>query len=114
MNHQTTEVSVIEPRCAEFSKHLAIEFGVECAVLLSHISGLIDEPGGRELVVKDGIHYIRITSTELSTSLPFFSERKVSRMIKTLCESGVMKTHNLGCDKMDRARWVGLVNIKTL
>lgn len=105
---------MIEPRCAEFSQHLAIEFGVECAVLQSHISRLIDEPGSRELVVKDGISYIRITSAELSTGLPFFSERKVSRMIKTLCESGVMKTHNLGRDRMDRARWVGLVNIKTL
>ncbi len=103
---------MIEPRCVEFSQHLAIELGVECAVLLSHISGLIDEPGCRALVIDYGISYIRITSLELSIGLPFFNERKISRMINSLERSGALKTGAFGCEKMDRAKWVGVASIK--
>ena len=93
-----------------FSRIDAEQYGVDGAVLLHHIRYWVAKNEANDRNYCDGKYWTYNTQSALSQLFPFWSARKVGRLLSKLEEQGVIESGNYNDKKYDRTKWFTLSN----
>lgn len=88
-----------------FNTDVAIEVGVEAAVIFQNIAWWCKKNAANEKHFHDGLYWTYSTSKALHDLFPFFPERKIARLVQKLKDSGLMDIGNYNRVGYDRTLW---------
>jgi len=93
-----------------FFKSDAIRFGVEKAVLLYHIAYWVYMNMANERHFYDGYYWTYNTAKAFAKIFPFWSHRKIARMLNDLEAKGIIKSGNFNNVAYDRTKWYTIID----
>lgn len=88
-----------------FDIDIAMKVGVECAVLYKNISYWTEINKSNKNNYFDGRYWTYNSARAFSELFPFWTARKITRMLITLEESGLILSGEFNKKKYDRTRW---------
>ena len=94
-----------------FSVELAIELGVEKAIILQHLWFWHQKNKANEQNYHDGAYWTYNTAKAFNEIFPYIKEKKIYSILKSLEEDGFIKTGNYNKVKFDRTKWYALTEI---
>jgi len=97
-----------------FSVELAIDFGIQEAVLIRHFQFWILKNRSCKKHKYENRTWTYGSAKELSTLFPYLSPKQVERTIKRLVDSGVILTKQMNVSDWDRTLWYAFVNEKQM
>lgn len=93
-----------------FDTELAVKYGINEAILISHFAGWIKYNKRQEVNFKDGRTWTYQSKKQIQASLPFFSYESVKYYCEKLVEQGVLVTANYNKSKIDKTLWYAFAN----
>ena len=96
-----------------FKTESAIKYGVDEAIMLEQIIGLINLNLGNKEYFKEGKYWINKSIKEFQEIFPFWSIRQIERIINSLEKQCVITSKKFNKNKYDQTKWYTL-NIKNL
>lgn len=93
-----------------FSKELAIEIGVEAAIILENIHYWIDHNAKNDKHVYDGHVWTYNSIAAFREQFPFWSENTIRRKLDFLEKEGYIITGNYNKSRYDRTKWYALTD----
>ena len=88
----------------------AVKYGVDQALLINYLRLFIMGNRANGVHEYDGRTYTHATHQEIANRHPFWSKRKVSRLITSLVEDGVIAIGHFDKNPWDRTSYYGFVN----
>ena len=88
-----------------FDVEIAVKYGIECAVLLSHINYwcLKNEANGKHL--HNGKYWVYNSKKAFAKLFPYMSERQIDYTLTKLKKENLILTDNFNYSKMNRTIW---------
>lgn len=88
-----------------FDVEIAVKYGIECAVLLSHINYwcLKNEANGKHL--HNGKYWVYNSKKAFAKLFPYMSERQIDYALTKLKKENLILTDNFNYSKMNRTIW---------
>lgn len=88
-----------------FDVEIAVKYGIECAVLLSHINYwcLKNEVNGKHL--HNGKYWVYNSKKAFAKLFPYMSERQIDYALTKLKKENLILTDNFNYSKMNRTIW---------
>ena len=96
-----------------FSKEDAQQYGVEAAVMLHHIRYWIDKNEANDKNFFEDKYWTFNSTTAFSKLFPFWSARKIGRLLTKLEDEGAIVSSRFNKQKYDRTKWYTLGNAIT-
>jgi len=96
-----------------FSTKDANQYGVDGAVVLHHIRYWIAKNEANENNYHDGKYWTYNSTTAFAKLFPFYSARKIGRILTKLEDEGVVISGNFNGKRYDRTKWFTLSNAFT-
>ncbi|MBN2642504.1 MAG: hypothetical protein JXR78_12690 [Victivallales bacterium] len=93
-----------------FFKSDAIRFGVEKAVLLYHIAYWVYMNMANERHYYNGYYWTYNTARAFAKIFPFWSNRKIARMLNDLEVKGIIQSGNFNNVAYDRTKWYTIID----
>ncbi len=93
-----------------FSRIDAEQYGVDGAVMLHHIRYWVAKNEANDHNYRDGKYWTYNTQSALAQLFPYWSARKVGRILSKLEEEGAIESGNYNDKKYDRTKWFTLSN----
>ena len=93
-----------------FDIHLAAEYGVEEAILISHFQYWISHNRAKNQNHHDGKTWTYQTRKDIAAHFPYWTPDKVRRLTDKLCEIGILVKGNYNKMKMDQTIWYAFKN----
>ena len=93
-----------------FSRIDAEQYGVDEAVMLHHIRYWVAKNEANDHNYRDGKYWTYNTQSALAQLFPYWSARKVGRILSKLEEAGAIESGNYNDKKYDRTKWFTLSN----
>jgi predicted transcriptional regulator len=103
-------IDMLSVEAFRFNSSFAKKYGVNEAVILSHISSLLDYNKGIHENFYDGKYWICCSMSALAENIPFFTISQVRRYIENLCKKGVLLKGNYSESKLDKRCWYTIDN----
>lgn len=91
-----------------FNVKEAEEYGVEAAIVLNSIRWWLEKNLAEERNIKDGYVWTYNTVKELLIYFPYWSEKKVQRLMKKMADDGAIISRSLNENPYDQTRWYTL------
>lgn len=91
-----------------FNTKLAEQYGVEEAVLLNHLYFWIQHNTANKKHFHDGRYWTYNSAQAFTEIFPFWSRKKIDRLVQSLKESEAVIVGNFNEDARDRTRWFSL------
>jgi DnaD/phage-associated family protein len=88
-----------------FNTDVAVEVGVEAAVIFQNIAFWCKKNAANEKHFHDGNYWTYNSRRAWHDLFPFFTERKVSRLLQKLKEAGLIEVGNYNAIGYDRTLW---------
>lgn len=88
-----------------FNTDVAVEVGVEAAVIFQNIAWWCKKNAANEKHFHDGNYWTYNSVKAWHDLMPFFSEKKIPRLVQKLKESGLIETGNYNRVGYDRTLW---------
>lgn len=92
-----------------FDVHLAVEYGIEEAIIIHHFQHWIDynmhKQNSWETIYRDGRWWIHQTIDEIATLFDYLNPRKVKYTIGQLVQKGVLIKGNFNKNHFDKTVW---------
>jgi hypothetical protein len=88
-----------------FNTDVAVEVGVEAAVIFQNIAFWCKKNAANEKHFHDGNYWTYNSRRAWHDLFPFFTERKVSRLLQKLKEAGLIEVGNYNAICYDRTLW---------
>ena len=104
-----------------FSVDVAMQHGVDEAILLNHIVRELDAAymlrkhgmGGQfEFVVTSGRPWLPWSIKKLQSEMPFWTEKQVRRIVASCLSQGLLESGNYGSDPFDRRLWYSVPGVQ--
>jgi len=96
-----------------FSKEDAEQYGVEAAVMLHHIRYWVDKNEANDKNFFEEKYWTFNSTTAFSKLFPFWTARKIGRLLTKLEEDGAIISSRFNKQKYDRTKWYTLGNAIT-
>jgi hypothetical protein len=96
-----------------FSTKDANQYGVDGAILLHHIRYWVAKNEANDKNYHDGSYWTYNSTNAFSKLFPFWTARKVGRLLQKLEDDGAILSGNFNEKKYDRTKWFTLVNAIT-
>ena len=93
-----------------FSKEDAEQYGVEAAVMLHHIRYWVDKNEANDKNFFEDKYWTFNSTTAFSKLFPFWSARKIGRLLTKLEDEGAIVSSRFNKQKYDRTKWYTLGN----
>lgn len=93
-----------------FSTKDANQYGVDGAILLHHIRYWVAKNEANDKNYHDDRYWTYNSQTAFSKLFPFWTARKIGRLLTKLEEDGVILSGNYNDKRYDRTKWFTLVN----
>jgi len=93
-----------------FSTKDANQYGVDGAILLHHIRYWVAKNEANDKNYHDERYWTYNSQTAFSKLFPFWTARKIGRLLSKLEEDGVILSGNFNDKRYDRTKWFTLVN----
>ena len=91
-----------------FSDEVALEVGVNGAIILNHLHYWIKKNADNGINYHDGYFWTYNSIAAYKKQFPFWSERTIYRLLRELEVSGYVKTGNYNQSAYDRTKWYAL------
>lgn len=91
-----------------FSDEVALEVGVNGAIMLNHLHYWIKKNADNEINYHDGYFWTYNSIAAYKKQFPFWSERTIYRILRELEVNGYVKTGNYNQSAYDRTKWYAL------
>ena len=99
-----------KPNLHFFNPELAECYGVHEAIMLNHLIYWIAYNSMTGKNYHEGRFWTFNPIREFAIQLPYFNENKITRIIKSLINQGVIITGNYNKHRYDQTRWYALKN----
>ena len=96
-----------------FSTKDANQYGVDGAIMLHHIRYWVAKNEANETNFHDGQYWTYNSTTAFAKLFPFYSARKIGRILSKLEEESAIISGNFNGKRYDRTKWFTLVNAIT-
>ena len=96
-----------------FSTKDAKQYGVDGAIMLHHIRYWVAKNEANETNFHDGQYWTYNSTTAFAKLFPFYSARKIGRILSKLEEESAIISGNFNGKRYDRTKWFTLVNAIT-
>lgn len=90
----------------------AIKHGLECATLMHSLRYYLDKCLAERKNVIDGYVWTHKTAKSLVEVFPYWTEKKIQRLLKKLVDAGALKVECLHENPFDRGRWYTMPEYK--
>lgn len=91
-----------------FSDEVALEVGVNGAIMLNHLHYWIKKNADNEINYYDGYFWTYNSIAAYKKQFPFWSDRTIYRILRELEVNGYVKTGNYNQSAYDRTKWYAL------
>ena len=91
-----------------FSDEVALEVGVNGAIILNHLHYWVKKNADNEMNYHDGYFWTYNSIAAYKKQFPFWSERTIYRLLRELEADGYIKTGNYNQSAYDRTKWYAL------
>lgn len=91
-----------------FSDEVALEVGVNGAIILNHLHYWVKKNADNEMNYHDGYYWTYNSIAAYKKQFPFWSERTIYRLLRELEVNGYVKTGNYNQSEYDRTKWYTL------
>ncbi|MBE3088002.1 MAG: hypothetical protein IMZ71_02645, partial [Chloroflexi bacterium] len=88
-----------------FDEDMAVEYGVECAIVIAHLQGWIRKSKASGRHQHDGKWWTYNSTKAWAELLPFWSAGQIGRILNKLIEAEVLVTGNYNQTPYDRTLW---------
>ena len=96
-----------------FSTKDAKQYGVDGAIMLHHIRYWVAKNEANETNFHEGQYWTYNSTTAFAQLFPFWSARKIGRILSKLEDDGAIISGNFNGKRYDRTKWFTLVNAIT-
>ncbi len=93
-----------------FNVATATRFGTDKAILLQNIAFWIKKNVANEVHYYDGHYWTYNSGRAFARLFPYWNEKKISRMLLSLEEEGIIKSGNYNSNKYDRTKWYTIID----
>lgn len=93
-----------------FDIDIAKRLGVDKAILIHHLGFWLKKNAANNNNLIDGNYWTYNSSRALQVLLPYFSEKKIGRMLKELEALKVIKSGNYNTSAYDRTKWYSITD----
>jgi hypothetical protein len=93
-----------------FYRNDAVRFGAEKAVLLSNLFYWIYTNQANNKHLYDGYYWTYNSAKAFKKIFPFWSDRKIARMLKELEKNKIIKSGNFNNVSYDRTKWYTIID----
>lgn len=94
----------------KFSVQVAVKHGLEAAAVLDKLQYWIDHNRANGVNLKDGRYWSYNTASAWVEQMPYFSEYAIRRILKKLCDDGILMRGNYNPSAYDRTTWYAFVD----
>lgn len=91
-----------------FSDEVALEVGVNGAIMLNHLHYWIKKNADNDINYHDGYFWTYNSIAAYKKQFPFWSDRTIYRILRELEVNGYVKTGNYNQSAYDRTKWYAL------
>ena len=91
-----------------FSDEVALEAGINGAIMLNHLHYWVKKNADNEMNYHDGYFWTYNSIAAYKKQFPFWSERTIYRILRELEVNGYVKTGNYNQSEYDRTKWYAL------
>lgn len=88
-----------------FSKEVAVQYGVDEAILLENLNFWLTKNQANEKHFYDGEYWTYNSSRAFTVMFPYWSKNQIERIIKSLKDKQLILTGNYNATPYDRTRW---------
>ena len=96
-----------------FSTKDAEQYGVDGAIMLHHIRYWVAKNEANETNFHDGQYWTYNSTTAFAKLFPFYSARKIGRILSKLEDESAIISGNFNGKRYDRTKWFTMVNAIT-
>ena len=89
----------------QFDTQCAVDVGVERAVLIWNIGFWVAKNKANDVNKHDDRYWTYNSGSAFADMFPFWSQRKIERMLKSLCDEGWLLAGNYNQMAYDRTKW---------
>ena len=93
-----------------FSTKDANKYGVDGAILLHHIRYWVSKNEANDKNFHDGMYWTYNSTSAFSKLFPFYTARKIGRLLTMLEDEGAIQSGNYNAKRYDRTKWFTLSN----
>ena len=91
-----------------FSDEVALEVGINGAIMLNHLHYWVKKNADNEMNYHDGYFWTYNSIAAYKKQFPFWSEKTIYRILRELEVNGYVKTGNYNQSAYDRTKWYAL------
>ena len=91
-----------------FSDEVALEAGINGAIMLNHLHYWVKKNADNEMNYHDGYFWTYNSIAAYKKQFPFWSEKTIYRILRELEVNGYVKTGNYNQSAYDRTKWYAL------
>lgn len=91
-----------------FNVDVAIKYGIDEAIVFNHMLFWITHNMANETNYHDKDYWTYNSSNALVTIFPYWSRKKINRIINNMCDEGLLRKGNFNKSTYDRTLWYAL------
>lgn len=91
-----------------FDVDIAVEYGLNCAIILENLNFWIAKNEANEVNFHDGYYWTYNSVKAFKKLFPYISERQISSALSKLEENGIIVTGNYNTVAYDRTKWYAI------
>ena len=88
-----------------FDTEVAVEYGVDCAIMIKNLQYWIEKNKANDKNFYDGRYWTYNSSKALAKLFPFWNQRHIELVLKKLVDQGVLIRGNYNSSAYDRTLW---------
>jgi len=88
-----------------FSTEDATKYGVDGAILLHHLRYWVAKNEANDKNFHDGSHWTYNSTSAFAVLFPFWTARKIGRLLQKLEDEGIIRSGNFNNKRYDRTKW---------
>ena len=88
-----------------FSTEDATRYGVDGAIMLHHLRYWVAKNEANDKNFHDGSHWTYNSTSAFAALFPFWTARKIGRLLQKLEDDGIIRSGNFNNKRYDRTKW---------
>ena len=88
-----------------FSTEDATKYGVDGAIMLHHLRYWVAKNEANDKNFHDGSHWTYNSTSAFAALFPFWTARKIGRLLQKLEDDGIIRSGNFNNKRYDRTKW---------
>lgn len=93
-----------------FNSEVALKTSVDEAIIFSYLSFWINENKKKDVNYHDGCYWTFKPASVMAKNFLYYSESKISRLLRSLENKGLIKSNNFNKSKYNKTKWYALTS----